>query len=252
MAERRPISVVIITLNEARNLPDCIASVDWADEILVVDSGSTDGTVALAEKLGARVIHQEWLGFGRQKQFATEQATHDWVLNLDADERVSTELARSIRAVLSASKSAAAYQCNFRHRLLGRALRHGEAWPDPHVRLYDRRRAHWADVPIHEHVLVDGSIESLPGWIEHCTADSIAEMIDKINRYTDIQAEQMLGRGIRARLAGFLFRPFWRFFRAYVLRLGFLDGAAGLLHAGQAALTTFLKYAKALELQQRQ
>lgn len=246
-----PLSVVIITLNEADKLKACIDSVSWADEILVVDSGSTDGTKELAQSLGARVIDQEWLGFGKQKQFGTEQAAYDWVLNLDADERVSELLAVSICEALRDDRLPAAFQCHFLHHLLGRALRHGEAWPDPHVRLYDRRQCHWADVPIHEHVIVDGPILPLEGYIEHHTADSVAEIIEKINHYTDLQAKQMLHKGHRAGLSGMLFRPLWRFFRAYVLRLGFMDGSAGLLHAGQAALTTFLKYAKAIERQQR-
>jgi len=244
-----PLSAVIIACNEAGNIGDCIRSVDWADEVLVIDSGSKDDTVAIAESLGARVMHHDWPGFGRQKQYATEQANHNWILNIDADERVDFRLGEAIRKALAEDSQPAAYTCNFRHRMLGRWLRHGEAWPDPHVRLYDRRQARWADVPIHEHVCVDGDIRRLNGCIEHCTADSVAEIITKINHYTDLQAEQLAASGVRTRASALLMRPLWRFLRNYILRLGFLDGAAGLLHAVQGSLTTFLKYAKAIEEQ---
>ncbi len=246
---RTPVSAVIITLNEEDHIADCLRSLAWADECVVVDSGSQDATCEIARSLGARVIAHAWEGFGRQKQFATEQARFDWVINIDADERVSPELARAIGRALASPPSVAAYRCNFRHRIMGRWLRHGEAWPDPHVRLYDRRRAAWNARDIHEAVEVDGEIGRLEGCIEHCTADSIAEIFDKINRYTDIQARQLVEAGRPIGLSQVLGRPLWRFWRNYVLRLGMLDGLPGLVHAVQAAMTSFLKYAKAAEMQ---
>lgn len=242
-----PLSVVIIACNEANNIEDCIRSVDWADEVLVVDSGSMDDTVSIAESLGARTMHHDWQGFGKQKQYASDQASHDWIFNLDADERPDEALCNSIRQALSRKDQPAAYSCNFRHRIMGRWLRHGEAWPDPHIRLYDRRHAHWNALPIHEHIEVHGEIGKLRGCIEHCTADSVADIIAKVNHYTGLQAEQMLSANASASLFSLLFRPLWRFVRNYVFRLGFLDGAAGLVHAIQGSLTTFLKYAKAIE-----
>ncbi len=250
-AMRQPLSVVIITLNEEANLPACLESVHWANEILVVDSGSTDRTCEIARAFGARVLEHAWEGFGAQKQFASDQARHDWVLNLDADERVSGRLADSIQRALAVDHQPAAYRCNFLHYIMGHPLRHGEAWPDPHVRLYDRRRAHWSRRQIHEHVVVDGPVETLDGWIEHHTAASIAEIFDKINRYTDLQAAEITRAGKRVGLRHVLFNPAWRFVRNYLLRLGVLDGVPGLVHAAQAAMTSFLKYAKAIELQGR-
>ena len=245
-----PLSVVIITRNEADNIEDCIRSVDWADEVLVVDSGSMDDTVSIAESLGARTLHHDWQGFGKQKQYASDQATHDWILNLDADERPDQQLRTSIKQALSQKEQPAAYSCNFRHRMMGRWLRHGEAWPDPHVRLYDRKHAHWKQLPIHEHIEVMGDIRPLAGCIEHCTADSVADIFAKINHYTDLQAEQMLRNNAAAGLFSLLARPLWRFVRNYFFRLGFLDGTAGLVHAVQGSFTTFLKYAKTIEKRQ--
>jgi len=248
---RLPVSAVVITLNEQAHIAACLRSLQWADERLVVDAGSTDETCAIARSLGARVLRHDWPGFGAQKQYATEQARFDWVLNIDADERVSPALARAIDAAMRAPDQPAAYRCNFRHRLLGRWLRHGEAWPDPHVRLYDRRRAHWVPRNIHEYVHVDGPIGRLDGWIEHCTAETIAELFAKINRYTDLQAAELSEAGKRVGLLQVLGNPAWRFLRNYLLRLGMLDGVPGLVHATQAALTSFLKYAKAYERQEQ-
>ncbi|RMG93054.1 MAG: glycosyltransferase family 2 protein [Zetaproteobacteria bacterium] len=246
-----PLSVVIITLNEEANLPACLESVRWAEDILVVDSGSSDRTCEVARAYGARVIEHAWQGFGAQKQFASDHARHDWVLNLDADERVSERLVDSIQRALAYSHQPAAYRCNFLHFIMGRPLRHGEAWPDPHVRLYDRRRAHWSRRPIHEHVVVDGPVRALDGWIEHHTAASVSEIFDKINRYTDLQAAELVQAGKPVGLRHVLLNPAWRFVRNYLLRLGMLDGVPGVVHAAQAAMTSFLKYAKAVELQGR-
>jgi len=248
-AVTHPLSVVIIACDEADNIGDCIRSVAWADEVLVVDSGSSDETITIAESLGARVLLRDWQGFGKQKQYATDQATHDWILNLDADERPDQQLSESIRQALSDADQPAAYTCNFRHRMMGRWLRHGEAWPDPHVRLYHRKHAHWNPLPIHEHIEVHGEIRPMRGCIEHCTADSVADIFAKINHYTDLQAEQMVSNHISAGLFTLLARPLWRFVRNYFFRLGFLDGTAGLVHATQGSLTTFLKYAKTIEKQ---
>ena len=147
-----PLSAVLITRNAAAVLESCLDSLAFADEIVVVDSASTDGTRELAARKGARVVQKEWLGFGRQKQFAVEQAKHDWVLCLDADERVSPELARSIRAALAAPGSPV-YRMPRRNRFLGRWLSHGEGYPDWIVRLFDRRRARWSEDPVHEQVV---------------------------------------------------------------------------------------------------
>jgi len=250
-ATHLPVSAVIITLNEEDQIADCLRSLQWTDECIVVDSGSQDATCDIARSLGATVIHHDWEGYGRQKQFATMQASFDWVINIDADERVSPELAQAIREAMRSAPQVAAYRCNFRHRIMGRWLRYGEAWPDPHIRFYDRRRAGWTAEHIHESVQVNGTVGRLSGCVEHCTADSIAEIFDKINRYTDLQAQQLVQDGRHVGLWQVLANPAWRFLRNYVLRLGMLDGVPGLVHAVQAAMTSFLKYAKAVELQRQ-
>jgi glycosyltransferase involved in cell wall biosynthesis len=244
-----PLSVVLITHNAAAQLPECLASVAFADEVVIVDSGSTDGTVALAERYGARVVAKEWLGFGRQKQFAVEQAANDWVLCLDADERVSPELAASLVRALDAP-SAQVYRMARRNRFLGRWLRHGEGYPDWSPRLFDRRQARWSDDSVHEKVLYAVSPGTLQGDLLHESAEDLGHYLDKQNRYTTLAAQELHRRGQRAGLAQLFFSPLVRFVKFYVLRLGFLDGLPGLLHIAIGCMNSFMKYAKLIELQQ--
>jgi glycosyltransferase involved in cell wall biosynthesis len=253
MAERLPLSLVVITRDAARELPSCVASAHFAAETLVVDSGSTDGTVAIAQDSGARVLHRPFDGFGAQKRFAVSQATHDWVLCLDADERVSPELAAAIAAAFANGQPrAAAFSLSRRNRFLGRWLAHGEGYPDRIVRLFDRRRARWTDDPVHENVVADGPVERLAGDLMHASAESIDEYIAKQNRYTTLQARAMHARGERAGVARLALSPIARFVRFYVLKGGFLDGAAGFAHIAIGAFASFLKYVKLRALWLRQ
>ena len=245
---RQPFSVVIITLNAAAKLADCLASAAFADEIVVVDSGSSDGTAELAAARGARVIQKEWLGFGPQKQFAVEAARHDWVLCLDADERVSERLRASILAALAAP-AAQAYLMPRCNRFMGRWLRHGEGYPDRSLRLFNRRHARWSDDPVHEKVLADGPVAGLTGDLLHESAETLAGYLDKQNRYTSMQAEALFKAGIRGSVAHLLLSPALRFIKFYFLRLGFLDGVAGLIHILIGCGNSFNKYAKLLALQ---
>ena len=245
MAETLPLSLVIIACDAARELPGCLASAPFAAETVVVDSGSRDDTVESARRLGARVVAHPWQGFGPQKAFAVAQAAHDWVLCLDADERVTPELAAAIRNAFAAgAPSAAAYEIARRNRFLGRWLAHGEGYPDWVVRLFDRRRAHWTDDPVHEHVVADAPVVRIGGDLLHESAESLDDYIAKQNRYTTLQAEAMHARGERATFAHLALAPAARFFRLYVLKLGFLDGAAGFAHIAISAFASFLKYAK--------
>jgi glycosyltransferase involved in cell wall biosynthesis len=245
-----PLSIVLITQNAAAQLPDCLASVAFADEVLLVDSGSEDGTPAVAARYGARVIAKEWLGFGPQKQFAVEQAAHDWVLCLDADERVSPELAASIVRALAAP-SAPVYRMARRNRFLGRWLKHGEGYPDWSLRLFDRRQARWSDDPVHEKVLPapTAQVATLHGDLLHESAEDLARYLEKQNRYTSLAAADLYRRGRRAGIARMALSPLVRFVKFYVLRLGFLDGLAGLLHIAIGCMNSFMKYAKLMELQ---
>jgi len=242
------LSVVLITQNAAAQLPDCLASVAFADEVVVVDSGSSDGTAEVAARYGARVVMKEWLGFGRQKQFAVEQASHEWVLCLDADERVSPELAASLVRELE-EPSAQVYRMARRNRFLGRWLRHGEGYPDWSPRLFDRRHARWSDDTVHEKVLYAVSPGTLEGDLLHESAESLGRYLDKQNRYSTLAAQELHRLGRRAGLLELAFSPLVRFVKFYFFRLGCLDGLPGLMHISVGCMNSFLKYAKLIELQ---
>ena len=245
---RQPLTAVLITLNAADCLEGCLASVAFCDEIIVVDSGSVDATVAIAERHGARVIRSEWRGFGPQKQFAVEQASHDWVLCIDADERVSERLRESIRAVLP-EPTLMAYRLSRCNKFMGRYLKHGEGYPDWCLRLFDRRRARWSDDPVHEKVIADGEVGSLTGDLLHESAESLDAYLAKQNRYSTIAAEAALAQGRRATLAHLLLSPLLRFAKFYFFRLGLLDGLPGLVHILVGCGASFAKYAKMLAFQ---
>ena len=246
MPEPLPLSLVVITRDAAADLSACLASAPFAAEALVVDSGSADHTVAVARDAGARVLVEPWRGFGPQKQFAVAAARHDWVLCLDADERVTPALDAAIRAAFAAGPptTVAAFALARRNRFLGRWLAHGEGYPDWTVRLFDRRRARWSDDPVHERVHVAGALARLSGDLLHSSAESIEAYVEKQNRYTSIQAAAMHARGEVASTAQLVLSPLVRFVRFYVFRLGFLDGAAGFAHIAIGAFASFLKYAK--------
>ena len=244
----QPLSVVIVTKNAASQLAACLDSASFADEMLVIDSGSSDGTAELAAQRGARVMQKEWLGFGRQKQFAVEAARHDWVLCLDADERVSEPLRAGILAALAtpAARAYAMARCN---RFMGRWLRHGEGYPDWSLRLFDRRHARWSDDPVHEKVLTEAPVTRIGGDLLHDSAETLESYLNKQNRYTSLQAEALFKAGTRAGVAQLLLSPLLRFAKFYFLRLGFLDGTAGLVHIAIGCCNSFHKYAKLMALQ---
>lgn len=247
-ATRQPLSVAIITLNAASQLEDCLKSARFADDIVVVDSGSTDGTQALAMRYGARLIDQTWLGFGPQKQFAVDAARHDWVLCLDADERVSPELRKAIEQTLQ-EPADGAYRFARCNRFLGRYLKYGEGYPDWSLRLFDRRRAHWSDDAVHEKVVTDTAIGTLKGDLLHDSAESLAAYLTKQNRYTSLAADMALQAGKRATFGRIAFSPIVRFIKFYLIRQGFRDGLPGLVHIAIGCSNSFFKYAKMLERQ---
>ena len=244
-----PLTLVVITRDAGAQLEECLASAAFAAETIVVDSGSRDDTVEIARRLGARVVSHEWLGFGPQKNFAVKQAAHDWVLCLDADERVSRELERSLRAAMIEPQHSA-YAMARRNRFLGRWLAHGEGYPDWSVRVFDRRRARWSEDAVHEHVLTEGSVARLDGDLLHASGESLEAYLAKQNRYTTLQAEAMHARGERFSFLRLLLSPPIRFLRFYVLRGGFLDGTAGLVHIAIGCFNSFCKYAKLRALEQ--
>lgn len=238
-----PLSAVLITRDAASQLGPCLESLAFCDEIVVVDSGSTDSTQDLARRHGARVIDQPWLGFGPQKQFAVEQARHDWVLCIDADERVSEPLRASIVATLVAP-SCHAYRFPRCNRFMGRYLRHGEGYPDWSLRLFDRRHARWSDDAVHEKVLTDAPVGQLAGDLLHDSAETLQRYLAKQDRYTTLAAEEALACGKRATVMHLFLSPLVRFVKFYFARLGFLDGLPGLVHILIGCRNSHMKYAK--------
>ena len=241
------VSATIITLNEEENIREALASVAWADEVIVVDSGSTDKTCEIADAAGARVIRNDWPGFARQKQFAAEQAEHEWIFSLDADERVSPELNNSIAAVreLSDHQRADGYRIARRSFYLGRWIKGGGWYPDRQLRLYKKARGRWADRHIHESVRMDqdARVENLAGDILHYSMRDTAQHHRMIGeRYAPLGALQMFEEGRRtSRLRIATAAPIG-FIRSFVLKGGFRDGLAGLTIARFAGHHDFLKH----------
>ena len=250
----KTLSVVLITLNEAANLPRSLKSVEWAHEIVVVDSGSTDGTQEAARKAGARVFEEPWKGFAGQKNSAIAHATGDWVLSLDADEEVSAELAREIQELLKQEPAMSAYRVPRLNHFLGRALRHGGYWPDPKLRLFRRGSARFADRPVHETMeLVEQShptVGQLRGHlIHHCYA-TLEEYIEHMNRYSTAGARILVdgGRAPRTVFAlvwNAVVNPAATFVYNYVFRLGILDGREGLIQHLNHSVYVHWKFVKA-------
>jgi glycosyltransferase involved in cell wall biosynthesis len=251
MPERPRISACIITLNEADRIGDCLASLAFCDECVVVDSGSTDATRAIAAAHGARVIEHAFEGFRTQKDFAVGHARHDWVLCLDADERVTPALRAAIEAAReSGFAGAAGYRFARATEYFGAFLRHGNAYPDRVLRLFDRRRGGWrAGREIHEHAVVDGEVVTLEGDLEHRAYRSLDDQLARYRRYAAMMATHMQARGRRARLHNLVANPAWRFLRGYVLRAGFRDGWRGFLFACMEADYVREKFARLWLLQ---
>jgi len=249
---RATLSVAIVTLNEEANLPRILASVAWADEIVVVDSGSTDATRAIAESHGARVVTELWRGFAAQKNFALSLCTSEWVLSLDADEAVSPELAASIQKVIAAPPSHTAYALSRRNFFLGRWMRYGGYYPDPKLRLFPRGQGTFQETPVHETAIFAGKVEMLHGDLLHDAYPTLTSYLDHMQRYSTLGGGIAVQRGRTGRslfsfLNGVLVNPAATFFYNYTLRAGFLDGREGLLlHLYHSAYVSW-KYAKAWE-----
>lgn len=245
----RPVTACLITLDEERNVGPCLESLSFCDEAVVVDCGSTDRTVEIAEEHGARVLVRDWPGVVEQKNRAVEAASNDWVLCLDADERVTPDLRASIERVMDAGAEpcAAGYVLPWETIYLGGPVRSDRGRSRWKVRLFDRRRGRWTGSEPHARVEVDGAIERLKGTLLHHTYRDVAHHVDKMNVWTTAAARAMLGSR-RSVLAGVLVRAPWAFVRTYVLCGGFRDGGRGFVVAGMSAYYVFLKYAKLAEL----
>lgn len=247
------LSVIVITKNEAANIAECLKSVAFADEFIVVDSGSTDGTVELARALGARVeVTADWPGFGPQKNRALDLASGEWVLSIDADERVTPELAREIQDTLAAPR-AHAYEIARLSNFCGRDIRHSGWWPDYVLRLFKRGTARFNDAAVHERVVpADGQPPlQLKGYFQHYPYDNLDALVTKINRYSSDAAAMMYAKGKRTGVFGALGHSFWTFVRIYLIRRGFLDGRHGLVLAVTAAAGSFFRYSKLMFLAEK-
>jgi glycosyltransferase involved in cell wall biosynthesis len=243
------VSALVITKNEAENIRDCLASLQWADEIIIVDAESTDDTVTQAREFTGKVFIRRWEGFSAAKNFALAQCTGDWVLWLDADERVTPELREEIFSALPNNPAAAGFEMPRLANFLGKWIHHGGWYPGYVLRLFRRGAGRFDDKPVHEGVQVDGKIARLKNHLLHYTDRNLQHYFEKFNRYTSLAAEELNQRGRRFHLWDLLLRPSWFFFRMYVLKAGFLDGLPGFILARLSAAYVFAKYAKLWENQ---
>ncbi|MCL5745147.1 MAG: glycosyltransferase family 2 protein [Acidobacteria bacterium] len=239
------ITATIITLNEERKIARAIESLRCVDEIVILDSGSTDRTVELAGKLGARTVELPWKGYASQKNLAAEEAAHDWILSLDADEALSEALEGEIWNLKKNGPKYDAYTMPRLAQYMGRWILHSGWYPDRKIRLYDRRKAKWVGDFVHETLHVNGRIGHLEANLLHFTCDSLSEHLKTLDHYTTLAAAELVSRKQPIHLRRLIFDPAWTFFRTYLLQRGFLDGLEGLTIAYMAAMYTFLKYAKA-------
>lgn len=245
------LTVTVITRNEAANLAAALESVSWAGEIIVVDSHSTDDTVAIARRMATRVEVRDWPGYSAQKNFAAELASHDWILSLDADERITPALASEIRKLLSTTPSANGYRIPRVAWYLGRWIRSTDWYPDYQLRLYNRRAGRWNERRVHESVAIDGPVGVLQHEIQHYPYRDISHHLQTIDRYTTLAAEEWRAAGRRPSAWRTFFYPRFAFLRNYVLKRGFRDGGAGLIVSLLNSYYVLLKYAKLWELQRR-
>ena len=239
-----PVSVTVITLNEATNIEACLASVAWADEVLVIDCGSQDGTPDLARAKGARVLVRDWPGYAAQKNFAAGEARHDWILSVDADERVTPALAEEVRDVLAREPRESGFRIPRVTWHLGRWIRTTDWYPDFHLRLYHRQRASWALRAVHESVTAKGDVGELSNDLQHFAYRDVGHHHATMERYTTLAAKEMYDQGRRAGILDVTLHPWGAFIRNYVLRRGFMDGTAGFIISTMNAYYVFLKFAK--------
>lgn len=250
--KRATLSVIVVAMNEAHDIGDCLESVrHWADEVIVLDSGSTDGTPALCRQLGALVFETDWPGDGPQKNRALAQARSDWVLCLDADERVSPELHAEIESVLTRDTAHVAFSTPRRSSFCGRFMKHSGWWPDRVDRLFKRGHARFSDRHVHPSLIIDGTKGKLNRPIIHFSIPNLHEALDKVNAYSSTGAQIFFEQGRRASLRQAIGHGLWAFIRTYWVRLGFLDGKEGFLLAVANAESSYYRYVKLMLMQQQ-
>lgn len=244
-----PVSLVIIALNEEKNIERCIRSVPFASEVVVLDSHSTDKTVELANSLGAKVYQKEFMGYRLQKQYAHDLAKQPWVLSLDADEALSVDLKNEIIALFGKTLVCDGYKMPRLSFHLGRWIKHGGWYPDYQLRLYKKQNASWMGGEVHEKVELKGHLGILKNNIEHFVFENLTEQIKTNNRYSSQGALDLFKKSKKFRIVKLVFKPLGKFIECYFVKLGFLDGAAGFIIALGAAQSMFLKYAKLWEME---
>ncbi|MDZ7860058.1 MAG: glycosyltransferase family 2 protein [Candidatus Krumholzibacteriota bacterium] len=241
------LSVVIITKNEERNIRRCLESVRWADEIVVIDSGSTDKTLSICREYGCRVVETEWLGFGRTRQLAVEKASNDWILSIDSDEEVSSELAERIREILSEKID----KCGFKFKritfYIGRLIKHSGWNREYCLRLFNRKYGSYNSRDVHEYVEIKGETGRIEEEIMHYSYHTISDHLKKIDKYTTLGARQLFNQGKKSSVFKAILRAKFRFIKMYFINMGFLDGKEGLILAFNSAFYVFLKYIKLWE-----
>ncbi|HEX2767862.1 MAG TPA: glycosyltransferase family 2 protein [Geobacteraceae bacterium] len=243
------ISVTVRTYNEEKNIRDCLESVTWADEIIVVDAQSTDSTVAIAREYTDRIIIRPWAGHIATSQFATDQAANMWVFSIDADERVSPPLRDEILAIDLDATTHDAFDMPRRHYFMGRWINHSGWYPDRNIRLYRKDHCHWGGYAPHDKIQVPGSLASLKNDLHHYIYRDLAHFAATKNSYSTLTAIDHYRNGRRATLLHFTIRPLYTFLHRYLIRLGFLDGLAGFVISAMEAHCVFMKYLKLYELQ---
>ncbi|MGC9361331.1 MAG: glycosyltransferase family 2 protein [Candidatus Syntrophosphaera sp.] len=240
-----PLSVVMIVKNEGRNLPRCLDSLGWADEIVVLDTGSNDGTMDIARSRGCKTaVLEKWEGFGKAKQAAVELATHDWVLSIDADEVVSAELQKELRGLMERDFEGLAWRLRRRSYYLGRPIRYCGWQNDAPLRLFDRRQGGFDSKPVHESVVTDQNKRACQGFLYHYTYPTRQSHFSKMRLYGDLAAKELAGRGKRSSPLEAVIRAKLKFLKMYFLRLGFLDGWTGFQLCLNSAWGVGYKYFK--------
>jgi glycosyltransferase involved in cell wall biosynthesis len=243
------LSVIVITKNEALNIAQCLESVKWADEIIVLDSGSTDETVSICRQFTPHVFETDWQGFGVQKQRALEKATGDWVLSIDADEIISPELHAEIEQAMLQDFDA--FLLPRLSSYCGKFIKHGGWYPDYILRLFRRELGHFTDDVIHERVIVEGKIGKLTTPILHESYRDLSEVLEKVNSYSSLNAQKLFEKSAKSSLSKAIFRALWKFIQTYFIKAAFLDGQYGLMLAISSAESVYYKYLKLLELQNK-
>ncbi|MDM7997358.1 MAG: glycosyltransferase family 2 protein [Acidobacteriota bacterium] len=243
-----PISATVIACDEERNIEAALQSLSWANEIVVVDSGSTDGTLEICRRYTDRILHRDWTGYVDQKNFAVENARNPWIFSLDADERVSPELRDEILRLADRGFSRSGYRVPRMAFFMGRWIRHGEWYPDFQLRLFDRTKGKWEGGNVHESVKIIGAPGFLKGNIHHFTYHNLSDYLRRLEIYSNLAAVDYKQRGKRATARTLLFNPTAAFFKAFVMKRGFLDGTPGFAVAVMGAVSVFFKYAKLYEL----